>query len=163
MDASGSSRKPDKDPDSISQSRPDATPPARQQILVVDDNQADVFLIQEAIAEAGIQAEIRVVSDGNRATQMIDAADADDQVRCPDVVLLDLNLPKKSGNEVLRHLRQSRRCGNARVLIVTSSDSARDRQAVGALGILEYFRKPSDYEEFMKLGSIVKKILAGQD
>lgn len=127
-------------------------------ILIVEDNKADVFLIQEAIAGAEIEAEMTVVQDGREATDIIDAADVDEKVASPDVVLLDLNLPKKSGFEVLQHLQASRRFKQARVVIVTSSDSAKDRAQAQALGAHAYFRKPSDFEEFMKLG----KVVAGQ-
>ncbi|MCC6587983.1 MAG: response regulator [Bryobacterales bacterium] len=124
-------------------------------ILIVEDNEADVFLIREAIAEARIEAEITVVSDGHAATAFFDTADRDDEFACPDLVLLDLNLPKKPGFEVLRHKLASRRCQNARVVIVTSSDSAKDRAEARALGADAYFRKPSDFEAFMKLGDVV--------
>lgn len=124
-------------------------------ILIVEDNKADVFLIREAITGAGIEAEITEVQDGNAATDVFEALDRDEGGMGPDVVLLDLNLPKKSGFEVLAHMQASRRCGKARVVIVTSSDSARDRAQAQALGAHAYFRKPSDFEEFMKLGDVV--------
>lgn len=119
-----------------------------------------MFLIREAIAGVRVKADLHFVSDGDAATRFFDSADADAAAPCPTPVLLDLNLPKKSGNDVLRHLRASRRCGNAAVLIVSSSDALSDRAAVGSLGVDGYFRKPSDYNDFMKLGDLVKKLLA---
>jgi DNA-binding response OmpR family regulator len=80
--------------------------------------------------------------------------------RHPDLVILDINLPRKSGREVLRALRQSPNCGRTPVLVVTSSDSQRDRDEMANLGASLYFRKPSDYNEFMKLGDVVKTLLA---
>jgi two-component system response regulator len=80
-----------------------------------------------------------------------DAKDADLEAASPQMVLLDLNLPKRSGAEVLKHLRSSKRCGATLVLIVSSSDAARDRTAVAELGVEGYFRKPSDYMDFVKL------------
>lgn len=88
-------------------------------------------------------------------------AAAGECVICPDLVLLDLNLPKKDGIEVLRHMRKSAACQNTRVLIVTSSDSTGDRESVKALGLDGYFRKPSVYAEFMKLGSMIRELLTG--
>jgi DNA-binding response OmpR family regulator len=79
----------------------------------------------------------------------------------PSLVLLDLNLPKKSGDEVLKDLRKSIRCRHARVLIVTSSDSERDREITASLAVDGYFRKPSEYAEFMKLGAVVNALLSG--
>jgi len=82
------------------------------------------------------------------------------QVQPYDTVLLDLNLPKETGEDVLLHMRKSVRCKNARVLVVTSSDSVSDRKAMEALGVNGFFRKPSDYAEYLKLGSIVKALLS---
>lgn len=132
------------------------------QILVVEDSKTDVFLIRKAIANAQVNADLYFVSDGDAATQFFDSADADASAPCPTLVLLDLNLPKKNGDDVLRHLRGSRRCRNAAVLIVSSSDAVRDRQGVAALGVSGYFRKPADYYDFMKLGDLVKTLLGPQ-
>lgn len=131
----------------------------RRQILVVEDNKADLFLIRKAIEAVQVDAELNVVSDGHAAIGFFDAVDAGDTTCPPDLVLLDLNLPKRSGEEVLKHLRNSDRCRNALVLIVTSSDSTREREAAAALSVIGYFRKPSQFAEFMKLGPLVKQLL----
>jgi CheY-like chemotaxis protein len=128
------------------------------QILIVEDSKADLFLIREAIAAAGVNATLYVVSDGQEAIQFLDNVDLR-VVPCPDLVLLDLNIPKKDGTEVLRHLRQSAGCKKSLVLVVTSSDSSRDRAAVNALGTNGYFRKPSVYADFLKLGEVVRNLL----
>jgi two-component system, chemotaxis family, response regulator Rcp1 len=129
-------------------------------ILVAEDSKTDVFLIREALAAAQVEANVHVVTDGDAATKFFDATDADEDLPCPVLVLLDINLPKKSGDEVLQHLRHSRRCRGAQVLVVSSSDAARDRTVLAGLSIAGYFKKPSDYAEFMKLGSWVKSLLA---
>jgi CheY-like chemotaxis protein len=125
----------------------------------VEDSKTDAFLIREAIGTAQIDADIQVVTDGEEALHFIDAVEVDQNAPCPALVLLDMNLPRVSGDEVLKHLRSSQRCREAAVLIVTSSDAIRDRDVTAALGIDGYFRKPSDYAEFMKLGRLVKNIL----
>jgi CheY-like chemotaxis protein len=130
-------------------------------ILVVEDSKADLFLIREAIAAAGVEAVLDVVTDGQAAVQFLESADGATR-HCPDLVLLDLNIPKKDGAEVLRHLRSNPTCKNALVVIVTSSDSTRDREAVNALGTEGYFRKPSSIAEFLKLGTLVKDLLRAQ-
>jgi CheY-like chemotaxis protein len=99
------------------------------------------------------------VNDGEKAIQVIDAADRDDAASCPSVVILDLNLPRKTGYEVLEHYRHSRRCGAGQVLIVTSSDSKQDRENTARLGANGYFRKPSGYAAYLKLGEIVRTML----
>jgi two-component system, chemotaxis family, response regulator Rcp1 len=126
---------------------------------VIEDSKTDVILIRKAIASAQVNADLQFVSDGEAATRFFDSVDADAGASCPALVLLDLNLPKKSGDDVLRHLRGSRRCCRAAVLVVSSSDAARDREVVGELGVNGYFQKPSDYFDFMKLGDLVKKLL----
>lgn len=130
----------------------------RHQILLVDDNKADVFLMREAIT-ATILADLHVVSDGESAVKFIDAADTDDGAPCPGLILLDLNLPKRSGIEVLQHIRRSRKCSDALILIVTSSDSQNDRHATTQLRVNGYFRKPSTYDAYRKIGEIVKDLL----
>lgn len=125
----------------------------------MEDSGADLFLIREAIAAAQVNASISIVNDGHQALKFIDQADAGEGAPCPDLVLLDLNLPKKDGLEVLRHMRKSAACKNAMVLVVSSSDSMSDREAVKALGFNGYFRKPSAYAEFMKLGPIIRNLL----
>ncbi len=129
-------------------------------ILVVEDNQADVFLIREAIAGAGIGATVHVLYDGQQAMNFFDEADAGRQSIVPALILLDLSLPKNTGQEVLHHLRRSKKCSATNVLILTSSDSVRDRKTMNALGARGYFRKPSDYLQFMKLGPIVRDLLS---
>jgi CheY-like chemotaxis protein len=120
-----------------------------------------LFLIRQAISVAQVNAAVTVVYDGHQAVEFIDKAEAGQEVRCPDLVLLDLNLPKKNGIEVLSHMRKSSACKDALVLVVTSSDSAGDREAIRALGFDGYFRKPSVYAEFMKLGPMIRDLLKG--
>jgi CheY-like chemotaxis protein len=124
----------------------------------VEDSKADLFLIKEAIAATKIDASLHIVHNGEKAVQFFDKASAG-TAPCPDLVLLDLNLPKKDGTEVLRYMRDNCTCRNALVIVVSSSDSGSDREAVKALGFNEYFRKPSAYAEFMKLGPIIKDLL----
>ena len=90
--------------------------------MVVEDNRADLFLLREALTAAGVEDELHIVPDGESAISFIDQIDADSGSSCPVLVMLDLNLPKKSGREVLQHMRQSLRCRDLRVLIYTSSN-----------------------------------------
>ncbi|MGD0134903.1 MAG: response regulator [Bryobacteraceae bacterium] len=130
-------------------------------MLVVEDSKADLYLIRQAISVAQVNAAVTVVYDGHQAVEFIDKAETGQDTPCPDLVLLDLNLRKKNGIEVLRHMRNSSACKNALVLVVTSSDSAGDREAVKALGFNGYFRKPSVYAEFRTLGPMIRDLLKG--
>jgi CheY-like chemotaxis protein len=128
-------------------------------ILLIEDNKADVFLMREALEAENITTRLHVVSDGEMAIRYIDELAADSKGHCLSLVLLDLNLPKKSGFEVLEHLRRNQRCGNALVVIVSSSDSISDRAEAAAMGADAYFRKPSDYAAYLKIGEIIKDML----
>jgi chemotaxis family two-component system response regulator Rcp1 len=161
MGGSGSNRNPDRDRLSDSQSPSEGTHARpRRHILVVEDNRADLFLIRDALASAGVDADIHVAEDGEKALRFLDAAQSDESAPCPVLVILDINLPRKKGGDILRHLRRLRRCADALVLVVTSSDSVRDREEMDRLGTNGYFRKPSEYAEFMKLGHVAKALLS---
>jgi two-component system, chemotaxis family, response regulator Rcp1 len=126
----------------------------------VEDNESDVFLIQEALEAAKLPVALHVVTDGEQAVRFFDLADEDGNMPCPTLVILDINLPRKQGGEVLKHMRTSRRCGKAVVIAVSTSDSPRDREQMMNVGANGYFRKPSEYDDFMKLGGLVKRLLA---
>jgi CheY-like chemotaxis protein len=128
-------------------------------VLVVDDNPADVNLIQEACDEEQIDCGFWVLEDGAGAIEQIEQWDADESRPCPDIVLLDLNLPKVSGEEVLKRARSSRRCHDVKILIVSSSNSPADRERVMRFGATDYFRKPSTLDQFMELGPRVRHLL----
>ena len=128
---------------------------------MVEDNAADVFLIREALRTRGISAELQVVKDGEQATRFFDEADKDETSPCPELMILDINLPRMNGGQVLEHMRQSRRCGQACVIVVSTSDSPQDREEMHRLGANGYFRKPSDYDEFLKLGDLVRDLFGG--
>lgn len=126
----------------------------------MEDNEADVFLIEEAIAATRVPVTVDVVRNGEQAIQFLERAEATADVPCPAVVLLDINLPKRSGYEVLMKIRSGPKCAHAHVIAVSTSDSPSDRQKMSALGADGYFRKPSEYADFMKLGDIVAGLLA---
>jgi two-component system, chemotaxis family, response regulator Rcp1 len=130
-------------------------------VLIVDDNEPDVFLIQEAMEATRLPLRLHIAKDGEQAVRFFDRADTDPDMPCPALVILDINLPKKHGGEVLKHMRQSSKCAETLVMVVSTSDSANDREQMTKLGADGYFRKPSQYDEFMKLGDIVKGLLSG--
>ena len=129
-------------------------------LLLVEDNPADVFLVREALREESLDCDLEVVDDGEQAIHFIDRVDAGGQAP-PDLLLLDLNVPRIGGEQVLRRLRQSRPCEGIAVVVMTSSDSPHDRKKAAELGAAEYFRKPANLDEFMALGKMVRR-LAGK-
>ena len=131
----------------------------RIQILLAEDNTGDVVLIREAFKGLKRSHDLLVVQDGEKAIDLIDRIDQQESVPCPSLLLLDLNLPRRSGTEVLRRLRQSPKCGGIPVVILTSSDAPKDRESAEQFAVDCYFRKPSNLNEFMKIREIVNRIL----
>ena len=129
------------------------------QIVLVEDAEPDVFLVREALESGGVDFSLRVFDDGEKAVEFIDKVDTGETTPCPHLLLLDLNLPKRSGAQVLQHMRQSHRLRDVPVVILTSSDSPRDKEQTAQLGATRYFRKPSRLAEFMRLGEIVRELL----
>ena len=113
-----------------------------------------------ALEEHGVEGELIVLTDGEKAIQFIRALDAQ-PVDCPDLAIVDLNLPKKPGREVLECIRLSARCRHVPVVILSSSDAQQDRADAVRLGATRYIRKPSELDEFLKLGVIFKAVLTG--
>ena len=131
----------------------------RLRIIVVEDNEPDVFMVREALERADLEFELQVMDDGEKAVNLVEKIDQGEAVPQPDLVLLDLNLPRKSGVQVLERLRKSPRCARTPVVILTSSDSPKDRLHAELLGATQYFQKPSRLQEFMKLGPLVRELL----
>jgi two-component system, chemotaxis family, response regulator Rcp1 len=160
MGGSGWNPNPEEDRPSASPSRSEERTGKTGAILIVEDNPADVFLIRRALEAAKVYADVRVVHDGEQAIRLFDEVDGDLTAPCPALVILDINLPRKPGGEVLQHMRETRRCRGALVIAVSTSDSAHDREQMLKLGANAYFRKPSGYADFMKLGDMVKSLLS---
>jgi CheY-like chemotaxis protein len=125
-------------------------------IILAEDNPADVRLVRQALLEHAVDCELRVISDGEEVMTLIRDLDQNPGLPCPDLLLLDLHLPKRDGKEILRHLRASERCGQTPVVVLTSSDSPSDRSDAEHNAAIHYFRKPSALGEFMDLGIIIR-------
>ncbi len=128
-------------------------------ILIAEDNKADVYLIEEALRRRGFTYQLETADNGEDMLRMIARIDQDPAQRCPDLFLVDLNLPRRPGDEVLAQIRESSRCSHVPVIVITSSDSPQDRARARELGASFYFRKPPDLERFMAIGQIVGEFL----
>lgn len=124
------------------------------EILLAEDNPADVYLIEEALREHKVDFHITVAEDGEAAMLLMTQGQIE-----PDIVLLDLNMPKRGGGEVLERIRQ----GSERelpVIILTSSDSPSDREEALRLGATCYIRKPTGLDEFLEIGATIKRLVS---
>ena len=129
-------------------------------VLLVEDSPADVFLVRRAMQESGGNFQLEVADDGEKAIRILERVDAGTDTKAPDILVLDVNVPRKTGNEVLEWLRRSPRHGKIPVVMISSSDSPDDRRRALELGATEYFRKPSTLAEFMQLGKLVRRLCA---
>ena len=123
-----------------------------KEILLVEDNPDDVELTRIAFDEAKVANRLVVVRDGAEALDYIFARgsyssrDPDD---LPSIVLLDLNLPKVDGREVLQAIREDERTRSLPVVVLTTSAEPFDVEASYALGVNSYIQKPVDFERFV--------------
>ena len=124
------------------------------EILLVEDNPIDVELTKNAFKKAVITNPLHVVNDGEAALDFVFARGsfADRlKARPPQLILLDLNLPKKSGLEVLREIKDDRRTQNIPVIILTVSDRDQDINECRRLGAETYIVKPVNFQNFSKV------------
>jgi CheY-like chemotaxis protein len=127
-------------------------------ILLAEDNPSDVYLIRIALQEHGIEVPVQVVADGGEVLQILYREAALDQTRL-NLIILDLNLPRHDGIEILQRLRDSQLLARIPVVVLTSSDSPRDRTLASDLGAVRFLRKPSNLEQFLSLGAVFKELM----
>jgi CheY-like chemotaxis protein len=120
-------------------------------ILVVEDNPDDEILTLDALRSGGVKTEIAVVRDGMQALDyLLPSGEQSAERHVPHLVLLDLKLPKVSGLEVLRRLREDKRTKYVPVVVLTSSSQDSDMEKSYANGANSYVRKPVDFERFLE-------------
>ncbi len=120
-------------------------------ILLVEDNAGDVRLTREALREANVAVELTAVPDGERALAYLRGEGEHAGAPRPDLVLLDLNLPKKNGLEVLEEIKADPELRRTPVIMLTTSSSARDVTACYDRGVNCYVVKPLDLDDFTRL------------
>ena len=126
------------------------------EVLLVEDNPGDVRLTREAFESAANYCRISVVSDGEEALAYLRRQGKYREAPSTDLVLLDLNLPKVDGQEVLRNVKGDRTLASIPVIVFTSSDALSDISAVYALHANSYVTKPKDLDEFLDLAENIK-------
>jgi CheY-like chemotaxis protein len=130
-------------------------------VWLIEDNPTDVFVMKEALKQSGLEHTVQVAPDGEAALSLLRGIENEENTVPPALVLLDLNLPKTSGTDVLAAIRTDARCARVPVIIVTSSDSPDDLRAIQALNATAYFRKPTELSAFMKLSDVIRQVLSG--
>lgn len=118
-------------------------------ILLVEDNPGDARLMREALAADGGLQRLAVVQDGEQALQYLNRAGAFANVPRPDLIFLDLNLPRKDGREVLAEIKYREELRRIPVVVLTTSEAERDVEKAYDLHANCYVKKPSDLDEYM--------------
>jgi len=128
-------------------------------ILLVEDNAGDIYLFRKALESAELNFELIVIEDGAEALAFARQEGKYAGSPVPDLALLDLNLPKNEGIEVLRAMRHSSHLSKVPVVITSASASSHERAETERLGVERYVMKPPDLEDFLQIGTVVKAIL----
>ncbi|NPV14899.1 response regulator [candidate division WOR-3 bacterium] len=121
------------------------------EILLVEDNPGDVRLTQEALREAKVRNNLHIVRDGEEALKFLYRKDGFSDAPRPDIILLDLNLPKKNGQEVLAEIKADPSLRRIPVVILTTSKAEEDILKSYDLHANCYVTKPVDFEQFIRV------------
>ncbi|RJQ23293.1 MAG: response regulator [Nitrospiraceae bacterium] len=126
-------------------------------ILLIEDNPGDVRLMQEMLRDAKVHNCLHVVNDGEGAMSFLRREGTYSGVPQPDLILLDLNLPNKSGREVLREITNDPELKDIPVAVVTSSEDREDIIVSYRLGAKYYFTKPLRFEHLRQIVQSVEE------
>ena len=118
-------------------------------LLYVEDEDTAVFLLETALKEAKIDVDLYRVSDGEQALSFLYHENAYEEAPRPGLVLLDLNLPRKNGLEVLAEMRRNEKLRGIPVIVFTSSSLPADMDRSIALGAQRYITKPATFDGFL--------------
>lgn len=121
-------------------------------ILVVEDNEDDLFLMQQAFKKAGVSSRIQVARDGLEALEYLNPKESSEEAETnplPDLVLLDVNMPRMNGFEVLDWIRRDERCSRLIVYMLTASSRDLDIQRAYDLGANSYIVKTSRFDDLV--------------
>jgi chemotaxis family two-component system response regulator Rcp1 len=125
-------------------------------ILLVEDNEGDIILTLEALKEAKIHNEINVVKDGDLALQYMNKEGRYKDVETPDLILLDINLPKMDGIEVLAKIKSNEHLRVIPIVMLTTSDSEKDIFQSYQSHANCYITKPVNFENFIAVIQTIK-------
>ena len=128
-------------------------------ILVIEDNASDVFLLNRALKKQDFPFELVHLLSGGEALAFIRRQGAHADAAIPNLILVDLNLSKYTGEDILREIRSATHLGGVPVCVWSSSRSPRDEAVLKDLGIRQFITKPAGLDQFMDIGRILKDLL----
>lgn len=123
-------------------------------ILLIEDNPADVYLIQEVLSrQKGTSYEIETAADGDEALRILDTS------RVPDLVILDLNLPKASGATLVRAIRENPKFAETLVVTWTSSIKPSETAEYLEMGADRHIVKPLQWDDYEQIGTVLREMM----
>lgn len=126
-------------------------------VLVIEDNSADIDLLKRAFAAHRITHQVTTLEDGEQAIRFLDGIQSKSDF---DLIIIDLNIPKHDGIEVLKRYRLHPLLKDVPVAVFTSSDSPAEKNRAMTLGVSAYLRKPMELDEYMQIGATFRQMLA---
>lgn len=128
-------------------------------IFLVEDNPADVELLRMALNDASVECDLVLFEDGREVIDRIRNSDWSIPQSTPDLMILDLNVPKNDGLEILQVIRETPALASVPIAVLSSSSSVHERARLAAFQIHKFIAKPPDLEEYLKIGKVVRNLL----
>jgi chemotaxis family two-component system response regulator Rcp1 len=128
-------------------------------LVVIEDNGGDVFLLERALKKQDFRFELIHLLDGGEALAFIRRQGVYAEAAIPNLILLDLNLSKYTGEDLLREIRSAKHLACVPVCVWSSSQSRRDQTLLATLGVARFITKPSGLDQFMEIGKIIKDLV----
>ena len=119
-------------------------------ILLIEDNEGDILLFKESFEDAGILANIEMITDGKLALEYFQQLSISNEGKKPDLVFLDINLPKKNGHDILKYLKSTDSLKEIPVIMLSTSSWYKDIEKANEAGILMFITKPFDVDQFLR-------------
>ena len=129
-------------------------------ILVIEDNGSDVFLLERALKKQDLRFELVHLLNGGEALAFIRRQGVYRDAEIPNLILVDLNLSKYTGEDILHEIHSASHLGGVPVCVWSSSRSRRDEALLKDLGVSQFITKPSGLNQFMEIGKTIKDLLA---
>ena len=123
-------------------------------VFLAEDNQADIYLVEMALQSHGLQFKLTATLDGEEAIHRMEAFS---EQECPDIALLDQNLPRVNGEQVLEVIRRHQHCKQIPIIVMSSSETRRNMEFLRKFGAT-FFKKAANLDDFLKLGAVVKEL-----
>jgi CheY-like chemotaxis protein len=126
---------------------------ANIRILLIEDDQDDIDLLKEALSENGVKASFDILMQGNRIVEWLSNSPP-----APDLIIMDLNLPKMHGREVLTHIKSQQRYKHVPVMVLTTSSQADEKAFCLANGAEQFVSKPATHDGFIALVEMITRM-----